>query len=57
MTPDCHECAQSYMHADYLTRARVLICGHYNVPATPKTAQDCTEYIPREPLKYPGDAR
>lgn len=48
MKPDCHDCAHAYTHIDFLTRARILICGEYNVLATPKTADDCPEFTPRD---------
>lgn len=46
MKPDCAKCARAYMHIPlaYLARPRALMCGHYNVPATPKAAEDCPEF-------------
>ena len=48
MKPVCAKCARAYTHTDYLTRVRILVCGEYNVPATPKTAEDCPEFTPRD---------
>lgn len=51
MTPVCAKCANAYTHTDELTRTRVLICGEYNVLAAPETAQDCTEFSPRDDVQ------